>query len=302
MTDAPNIRAVSDPDDPALIPYLNQKDAWLKAPHNPLNRGNAGTLASPGGRFIAEGALVLHVLAASRFEIESVLVTQTTLGAALSALRTRATTTRVLVAPQGLVDRISGFHVHRGVLASGFRGETPQPLAVAAEAQLLVVLEDLSNHDNVGGIFRSIAALAGEGGAAWLTPRCCDPLYRKAIRVSMGHVLTVPWAHAPNWPGGGVGALRSLGFTIWSLATGPEADELDGDLKVPARLALVLGAEGPGLSPGTLELADRRVRIGMAPGVDSLNVGVACAVALHRWRATHVSRAKKDGRSSRRPG
>lgn len=289
-------KVICDPGDPALAPYLNQKDAWLKAPHNPANAQAALPESPPDGWFIAEGALVLQVLSASPFEIESVLVTDRTLHSAHLALGPRASDTPILVVPQPLMDGIAGFHVHRGVLAAGRRGKTLDPVTLASRASLLVVLEDLSNHDNVGGIFRSVAALAGEAAGVWLSPRCCDPLYRKALRVSMGHALTVPWAIAPTWPAGGIESLRRLGYEVWGLATGADSAELDAALSLPPRLALVLGAEGPGLSRETLELVDRRVRIGMTPGVDSLNVGVACGVALHRWRITHLSRTPKDAR------
>src|SRR5262249_36257417 len=150
-----------------------------------------------------------------------------------------------------------------------------------ASVRLLVVLEDLANHDNVGGIFRAVGALGGIGtAAAILSPRCCDPLYRKAIRVSMGMALRVPSARLEPWPAG-LSALQEAGFTL--LALTPRSDATPIDVLAPiAKPALLLGAEGPGLSDAAMAMADRRVRIPIARGVDSLNVVVATGIALHR--------------------
>jgi tRNA G18 (ribose-2'-O)-methylase SpoU len=150
---------------------------------------------------------------------------------------------------------------------------------VAAGARRLLVLEEVNNHTNVGAILRAAAALGVD--AVLLDPRSADPLYRRSVKVSMGAVFAVPWARLPGWPAS-LDRLRDLGFTVLALTPDPAAVPLD---ELPAaaseRVALVLGAEGPGLSPGALAAADLRVRIPMSAGVDSLNVAAAAAVACY---------------------
>jgi tRNA G18 (ribose-2'-O)-methylase SpoU len=149
---------------------------------------------------------------------------------------------------------------------------------------VLLVLEDLANHDNMGGLFRSLAALAGPDRAGVvLSTRCCDPLYRKALRVSMGCALRVEWAVAAQWPAA-LEQIAAAGFEVLAMTPGKGAQSL-GELEVvrggsEKRIALVLGAEGPGLSKGALDACARRVKIPIDPSVDSLNVGVAGAIAL----------------------
>ncbi len=189
----------------------------------------------------------------------------------------------VFVAEQEVLEQITGFNLHRGALAAMNR---PQPRSVAevlagarggAGARRVLVLEDIVDHTNVGAAIRSAAALSVD--AVLVTPRCADPLYRRAIRVSMGTVFQVPWARIDPWPAG-IAELQAAGFVVAALALRDDAvslDELAAD--PPERLALVLGTEGDGLSRRTVVGADMVVRIPMAAGVDSLNVAAAAAVA-----------------------
>jgi tRNA G18 (ribose-2'-O)-methylase SpoU len=263
--------------DPRLAPYANLRDAELHQRADPLH---------PGGLFIGEGELVVRRLLESRYATHSVLVTPTRVKTMRDALGALPEHVPVYVVPQGVMNGIVGFNIHRGVLALGARpapvmlGVDDLPEAVRA-ARVLVVMEDLTNHDNVGSIFRNVAALAGAGQSAiLLSPRCADPLYRKSLRVSVGHALTVPFARVGGWPGA-IGGLRAAGWRVVALGTRADAHDLDpASGPRPGKLCLVIGSEGPGLGERTLAAADEIVRIPMAAGVDSLNAATACAVAL----------------------
>lgn len=276
---------INDPADPRIEIFLNQKDAWLKAAHNPQNAAHTtpDTQAyDPSeGRFIAEGGLVVEHLLDSRFPVESVFVSRPRLPALEHLLGRVPATTPIYVADQPVMDEIIGFPIHRGLLACARRLPSPDPAELAQRCRALVVLEDLSNHDNIGSVFRSTAALGGQGVGIILSQRCCDPLYRKSLRVSMGHALRVPYATAPDLPAF-FDQIRDLGYTTLALTPDPEAEPLDPGLSEHLdRPALCFGAEGPGLRPRTMRAADRRVRISMAQGVDSLNISVAAAVTIH---------------------
>jgi tRNA G18 (ribose-2'-O)-methylase SpoU len=178
-----------------------------------------------------------------------------------------------------LLREIAGFHVHRGALAAMARLPLPTPESLLPGATRVVVLEDVNSHTNLGAIFRCAAGLGMD--AVLLTPSCADPLYRRSVRVSMGEVFAIPYARFGSWPGG----LASLaGFELLALTPGVTATPLD-DLQISddARLALLLGAEGQGLSARALSSA-RPVRIPMSNGVDSLNVAAAAAVACYALR------------------
>ncbi|NDR53199.1 RNA methyltransferase [Actinomyces sp. 565] len=194
----------------------------------------------------------------------------------------------VFVAPEGLLESLTGFHLHRGALAAMNRpvlADVSELLAGArggAGARRIAVLEDLVDHTNVGAVFRSAAALGVD--AVLVTPRCADPLYRRSVRVSMGTVFQVPWTRIDRWPA--LDELHAGGWTVAALALTRESVSLDAFAAAPActdpegRVALVLGAEGDGLSPRTIAAADAVVRIPMAADVDSLNVAAAAAVAF----------------------
>lgn len=268
---------ITDPSDPRIGVFLNQKDAWLKAAHNP----DASESEADLGYFIAEGVLVVDHLLDSRFPIESVFVSHSRVPGVEELLKRVPDSVPVYVAEQTVMDEIVGFPIHRGLLACGKRIPHPDPVELARCSRALVVLEDLSNHDNVGSVFRSTAALGGEGVSVILSARCCDPLYRKSLRVSMGHALRVPYAIVEDLPEFIV-QIRTLGFT--SLAMTPDQGGEPVSMashRAVERPALFFGAEGPGLTGRTMESVDHRVRIPMARGVDSLNISVAAAVTLH---------------------
>jgi tRNA G18 (ribose-2'-O)-methylase SpoU len=188
----------------------------------------------------------------------------------------------VYVGPAAVIEAMTGFHLHRGALASMHRPTLVAPEVLLRNASRVVILEDIVDHTNVGALFRSAAALGVD--AVLITPRCADPLYRRAVRVSMGAVFQVPWTRLDGWPGS-LKVLRDNGFTVAALALADGATSLD-DLvpTLPQRLAMVLGTEGDGLSRRAVRDADLVVRIPMAPGVDSLNVAAAGAVAMWALR------------------
>jgi tRNA G18 (ribose-2'-O)-methylase SpoU len=183
----------------------------------------------------------------------------------------------VHVASFEVLEATTGFHVHRGVLASFGRLPLRSAASVLEQARRVVVLEEVANHTNLGAVFRSVAALGMD--AVLLGPRSCDPLYRRSVRVSMGQVFAVPYAYLDRWPQS-LDDLRAAGFRVLALTPHRDATPLDAvRLGDDDRVALVLGAEGPGLTEAAMAASDERVRIPMAAGVDSLNVAAAAAVA-----------------------
>jgi len=186
----------------------------------------------------------------------------------------------VFVGDDELLEDLTGYHLHRGALASMHRPVLPDPSTILATARRVVVLDGLVDHTNVGAIFRSVAGLGAD--AVLVTPRCADPLYRRSVRVSMGTVLQVPWTRLPEWKEAGP-LLHEYGFEIAALALSDDAVPLER-YQAPDRVALVLGSEGDGLGRRALAEADTVVTIPMLHGVDSLNVAAAAAVAL--WALT----------------
>jgi tRNA G18 (ribose-2'-O)-methylase SpoU len=235
------------------------------------------------GRFIAEGRVVLEKAArASRHRLISVLLDEKRLAAMTPVLEVLAAGTPVYLAGQAVMDTLVGFHIHRGVLALGERRETGADALLAAlpNRALVVALSGIANHDNLGGIFRNAAAFGAD--AVLLDADCCDPLYRKAIRVSVGAALTVPFARLA--PGDDlVDRLAAHGFQVLALSPAGAA-ELAGVRPGP-RTAILLGAEGPGLSAEVLARTST-VRIPMADGFDSLNVATASGIVLHHLAAS----------------
>lgn len=185
----------------------------------------------------------------------------------------------VYVASPEFIENITGFDVHRGVIASMSRPEMPPLDSVLDGATRVVILENIVDHTNVGAIFRSVAAVGAD--AVLVTPECADPLYRRSVRVSMGTVFQVPWARLPSWPSG-IADVKKLGFTVAALALDDRAVSMrDFASEEHPKIALVLGTEGHGLLPETLAECDRTVMIPMKHGIDSLNVAAAGAVALY---------------------
>ena len=197
----------------------------------------------------------------------------------------------VFVGEPEQLEALTGFHLHRGALASMRRPEALDPSKLLRESRRIVVLEDLADHTNVGAIFRSVAALGADG--VLLTPGCADPLYRRAVRVSMGAVLQVPWARLPHWREAGP-LIRDSGFELAAFALREDAEDLaDFVHSVPEKLALMFGTEGEGLSRRALAAATRCVTIPMEHEVDSLNVSTAAALAL--WAVRMADGAARGG-------
>ena len=227
----------------------------------------------PGGRglVIAEGVVVVRRLLDSPYPVRSLLGVPRR----LAELDLSTVDAPAYAADADTMARIVGFHLNRGVLAVADRAPTPSVEQVA-KGRLLAVLEGVNDHENLGGLFRNAAALGVDG--VLLGPRCADPLYRRSVRVSMGHVLRVPFAPlAGPWPA----SLAALTHTIVALTPGADSVPLAAAGLAGRRVALLLGAEGPGLTLEALRAAHLRVRIPMASGVDSLNVATAAAVAFH---------------------
>ncbi len=185
----------------------------------------------------------------------------------------------IYVGSSALLEELTGYHMHRGALASMQRPELVDPRELLRHAQRVVILEDIVDHTNVGAIFRAVAGLGAD--AVFITPRCADPLYRRSVRVSMGTVLQVPWTRLPEWDTAAE-MLHTSGFHIAALALSDRAVSLkDFAAEAHEKIALVMGSEGDGLSRAALEAADSVVTIPMKHGVDSLNVASASAVALY---------------------
>lgn len=228
--------------------------------------------------FIAEGKLVIGELLRSRFSVRSLLLTPLRHSEMASLLTDLMAP--VYVAPQALLNSITGFNLHRGAVASASRGVPLEPSNLLESARRIAVLESLNDLENLGSLFRNAAGLGVDG--VLLSPGCADPLYRRVVRVSMGHVLHVPFAHLLSWPEG-LDDIRARGYTVVALTPSGDVD-LDDLAPAMERTAVLLGAEGPGLTPGALGRAHVRARITMASGVDSLNVATAGALAFHHLR------------------
>ena len=235
-----------------------------------------------GGLYIAESSKVITRALAAGHRPRSVLLQEQWL-ADLEPLLADYPDVPVFVGESGVLEELTGYHLHRGALAAMHRPELPEPASLLRDARRVVVLEDIVDHTNVGAIVRNCAALGAD--AILVTPRCADPLYRRSVRVSMGTIFQVPWTRIDPWPDG-LSVLREHGFVTAALALSDSSiglDELAADL--PDRLALILGSEGDGLSKRTIVNSDLTVRIPMKGGVDSLNVAAASAVALWATQA-----------------
>ncbi|HEU5151286.1 MAG TPA: RNA methyltransferase [Iamia sp.] len=270
---------IDDPADPRLEDYRTLTDPALRKRYE-----------AERGVFIVESALAVEALAASPHApaTRSVLVGERKLARmapAIEGLAAHGAT--VYTAAADVLEATAGFPLHRGVVASVTRPDPLDPGALTAGARTVLAVEGVNDHENLGALFRSAAAFGVD--AVLLDPTCADPWYRRCVRVSMGHVLGVPHARAP-WPSG-LTALAADGWRVVALT--PGADRLLHAEPTPAaadRVAVVVGAEGPGLDPATLATPGvAPVRIAMAPGVDSLNVAMAATVALAHLRGPTLS-------------
>jgi tRNA G18 (ribose-2'-O)-methylase SpoU len=249
-------------------------------------------LPSGKGLVIGEGVLVVQRMLASRFTPFALMGNDRRLG----ELRDDLADVDI---PYYRVDpdvmaRVVGFHLNRGVLAAARRPPTPALRDVLEAARTVVVLEGVNDHENLGSIFRNAAGLGVD--AVVFGPGCADPLYRRAVRVSMGHALLVPYARADVWPAD-LYLLRDNGFRLLAMTPDPQARTLADAMPTVAddKLAILVGAEGPGLTEKAMRASDIRVRIPMSRGTDSLNVATAAALAFYeRARLASMSRLREE--------
>jgi tRNA G18 (ribose-2'-O)-methylase SpoU len=265
-----DVQDVSDPDDPRLDDFrdLNSID---RRPDLPTGKGLV----------IAEGVLVVQRMLISRFTPHALLGTERR----LDELKDDLVGAPGVTAPfyrtsADVMAQVVGFHLNRGVLAAARRVPEPGVAQLVEGARTIAVLEGVNDHENLGAIFRNAAGLGVD--AVVFGSGCADPLYRRAVRVSMGHALLVPYARSANWPAD-LGMLKETGFQLLAMTPDGEACALAEAMAGArnARVAVLVGAEGPGLTPATLRLSDVRVRIPMSRGTDSLNVATAAALAFY---------------------
>jgi tRNA G18 (ribose-2'-O)-methylase SpoU len=257
---------ITDPADPRLDPYLRLTDMNLRQSREPAE-----------GIFIAEGEKVIRRALDSGCEMRSMLLEEKWLPTLADVIA--ATAAPVYLTDRNVLDATTGYAVHRGALAVMSRPAPRRPESLLEGSTRLLLLEDVNDHTNVGLMVRSAGALGMD--AVLLSPACADPLYRRAVKTSMGASLTVPWGRFGTWPGG-LDALASAGVTVLALTPGPEATDLRAlQVQPEDRVAVLVGSEGSGLRTSTLRRVPQHVRIPMGAGVDSLNVAAAAAIAMY---------------------
>ncbi|QSR26510.1 rRNA methyltransferase [Nocardioides aromaticivorans] len=256
---------IASADDPRLADYRDLRDVELRK-----------ALEAEHGLFLAEGEKVVRRAVEAGYDARSFLMAPRWLDGLADVLDRSDAPCYVI--DEALAEEVTGFHVHRGALASLRRRPLPEVDDVLAGARSVLVLEDLVDHTNVGAILRSGAALGFD--AVLLAPRCADPLYRRAIKVAMGAVFSLPWTRLPDWYDA-LPDLGARGFTTVALTLAPDAVPIEEAVAGVDKVALVLGSEGHGLSPRWEQSADRRAIIPMSAGIDSLNVAAATAVACY---------------------
>lgn len=272
-----NIIEVTDLADPRLAPYVSLTEAQLR------NR-----LEPELGIFIAESPKVIDRALDAGYEPVSLLMERKHLTGQGAPIIERCGGVPVYTASDDLLAQLTGYPLTRGVLCAMRRPTLPTVEELCRDARRVAVLENIVDHTNIGAIFRSAAALGMD--AVLVTPSCCDPLYRRSARVSMGTVFQVPWTRigetCGDWPQPGLDRLRALGFQTVAMALRNDTVDIDDPkLQGAEKLAIVLGTEGDGLKPETIAQCDHTVKIPMARGVDSLNVAAASAVAFWALRA-----------------
>jgi tRNA G18 (ribose-2'-O)-methylase SpoU len=265
---------VDDPSDPRVREYVGLRDPILRRAYELPGAHGAGV-------FIAEGRLVIERLLRSPYPLRSVLVTPERLERLRPALEA-AGADEVYVAGQDVLNLLTGYDLHMGAVASASRLPPSAASDLLRDATTVAVLEGLNDPENLGAIIRSASALGVQ--ALLLDPTCVDPLYRRVVRVSMGETLFLRHARLEPWPGG-IQAVRDAGLQLVALTPDEHAIPIEAwAADAPARIALLLGAELTGLSDAALAAADVLVRIPIAGGADSLNVGHAAAIAFHSAR------------------
>ncbi|MFC7623154.1 TrmH family RNA methyltransferase [Microlunatus sp. GCM10028923] len=259
-------------DDPRLADYVALREVSLRK-----------SLEAAEGLFIAEGEKVIRRAVEAGYRPRSFLLAERWL-ASLRDVLDRCPDTPVYLVSEELAEQVTGFHVHRGALASLHR-RPPRPVEDLLTCRRLVIMEDIVDHTNVGAILRNAAGLGWDG--ALLAPRAADPLYRRSIKVSMGAVFSLPWARLADWSGAPA-LLADAGFTTVALTLADDAvplDEVHDQLAPEARVAIMLGTEGAGLSDHWTRSASIRAIIPMQAGIDSLNVAAAAAITCYALRA-----------------
>lgn len=271
-----NIIHINDFSDPALDVYVRLTGAQLR-----------NKLEPEKGIFIAESPTVIEVAMQGGCEPVSILTDERLLGGAVDKIIEKCGDIPVYTASRDLLTKMTGFELTRGALCAMKRPALPTVEELLKDAKRVAVLEEVADSTNIGAIFRSAAALGID--AVLVTPTCCDPLCRRAVRVSMGTVFLVPWTKIgdtpTDWPEIGMKRLNELGFKTVAMALTDKSVSIDDKaLKSEERLAIILGTEGNGLNKSTIEACDYTVRIPMKHGVDSLNVAAAAAVAFWELR------------------
>ena len=260
------------------IPVIDPDDVRLDDYRRLQNHTIRRQMEDAGRFFMVEGWEAVTRLVATKWEVRSVLVTEEK-AHRLQSLDGSVPSFPRYVAPRDVVNQVVGFDLHRGVIASAVRPPPADWRQVAKAGSRLAILEGINDHENLGAIFRSGAALGVDG--ILMAPSVPDPLYRRSVRVSMGAILMVPFAWLDSWPDD-LFHLKGLGFTVLALTPDSSAASLES-VPIPARFALLLGAEGDGLTAPALAAADLRVRIRQSGALDSLNVGHAAAIAFHHF-------------------
>ena len=268
---------ITDLSIPQLSPYVQLTHAQLRSRRHPEQ-----------GILIAESAKVISCALNAGCQPLSLLMEERQLHALSPSFLERFGDVPVYTACRDVLAKLTGYELTRGILCAMRRPSLPQPAQLCAASRRLAVLENLSDPSNVGAVFRSAAALGMDG--ILVTPSCCDPFYRRSVRVSMGAVFQIPWAwlgqDASQWPRPGLSQLKELGFQTVALALSDRSVPIDDPaLAREEKLAVILGSEGNGLSPDTISQCDYVSRIPMRRGVDSLNVAAAAAVAFWQLRA-----------------
>ena len=272
-----NVIEIQDLSVPELAPYTQLTHAQLRSQREPEK-----------GIFIAESTKVISCALRAGYRPLSFLTEGRHLPTLIQIIPERWSSVPIYTAPRETLSSLTGYALTRGVLCAMARPALPTPEEVCRTARRLAVLENITDSTNIGAIFRSAAALGMDG--VLLSPSCCDPFYRRAVRVSMGTVLQIPWAWLTGdpfqWPQPGLSTLHTLGFSTVAMALTDRSISIDNPILTQAdKLAIVLGSEGDGLSAETIARCDYTARIPMFHGVDSLNVAAAGAVIFWQLRA-----------------